>query len=101
MTGIESAKIKLARRSLLTNLNLFYPAAVRLDSLYRTVCGLDPTYGWALYEKDIVYFHQKGWIEYIDDALGGADSFESKVVRLTAEGKEIAERTMTDEALEI
>ena len=100
MSKIEAIKIKQQRRMLLTNLNLFYPTPVLLTTLWRTVCD-DPTYERALYQKDMVYFHQKGYIEYIDDKLGGADTFMKKVVRLTAKGKEIAEQTMTDEALEI
>ena len=87
-------------RRLLTNLQLFYPSPVRLDTLYRTVC-YDPIYCKALFQKDIMYFHQKGYIEFIDDVLGGADSFEHKVCLLTSKGKEVAEGTRTDEALEI
>lgn len=97
---LDILKIKQARGRLLTNLNLFYPSPAILKTLYRTVCG-DPTYGRALFHKDIFYFEQKGYIEFIDDAIGGADSFEDKVCRLTDKGKEIAEGTMTDEALEI
>ena len=98
---IEAIKIKQQRRQLLTNLDLFYPSPTRLDTLYRTVCHIDPSYEWPIYQKDIHYFNDKGWIIFVDDALGGMNTFEAKVVRLTAEGKEIAERTQTDPALEI
>lgn len=97
---LEAVKIKQTRGRLLTNLNLFHPSPVQLATLYRTVCD-DPTYSFALFQKDIVYFQQKGYIEFVDDKLGGADSFEKKVCLLTAAGKEIAEGTMTDPALEI
>ena len=97
---IDIIRIKQARGRLLTNLNLFYPSPVMLNTLYRTVCE-DPAYNRALFLKDIVYFRQKGYIEFIDDKLGGAEKFEDKVCRLTDKGKEIAEGTMTDEALEI
>ncbi len=97
---IDVIKIKQARGRLLTNLNLFYPSAVRLDTLYRTVCG-DPAYNKALFEKDVTYFGQKKYIEFVDDILGGADDFYHKVVTLTAEGKEVAEGTTIDPALEI
>lgn len=99
MSKIEVIKIKQQRRMLLTNLNLFYPTPVLLTTLWRTVCD-DPTYERALYQKDIVYFHQKGYIEYRGGPLA-SDEFDKKLVRLTAKGKEIAEQTMTDEALEI
>jgi len=98
---IDAIKIKQQRRQLLTNLDLFYPTPVRLDSLYRTVCHIDPNYEMALFKKDVNYLQDKGYIEFVDDLLGGADTFEKKVIKLTAEGKEIAERTQTDPALEI
>ena len=97
---LEATRIKQQRGFLLTNLNLFYPSPVQLGSLYRTLCE-DPLYNRALYKKDITYFQQKGYIEFVDDAIGGADEFDKKVVRLSAKGKEIAEQTMTDPALEI
>ena len=34
---LDILKIKQARGRLLTNLNLFYPSPVRLDTLYRTI----------------------------------------------------------------
>lgn len=98
---INAIKIKQQRRQLLTNLDLFYPTPVQLDSLYRTVCHIDPNYEFALFRKDINYLVDKDYIEFIDDVLGGADSFEKKVIKLTAKGKEIAERTQIDDALEI
>jgi hypothetical protein len=94
-------RIKEMRRAILTNLNIFYPTAITTSTLYNTVCGFDPAYGWSLFTKDLSYFHGKGWLSYVDDKLGGMDSFKKKVVILTANGKEIAERTMTDTALEI
>ena len=97
---LDVIRIKQARGRLLTNLNLFYPSPVRLDILYRTVCG-DTMYNKSVFSKDIMYFRQKGYIEFIDDMLGGADSFEKKVCLLTSRGKEVAEGTQTDPALEI
>lgn len=97
---LDIVKIKQMKRALLENLGRFYPSPVQIQTLYRTVCH-DPDYNWSLMKKDIYYFKQKGWIEFVDDILGGADAFEKKVCRLTDEGKEIAEGTMTDPALEI
>jgi len=97
----DTVRIQLARRRLLSNLNTLYPTPIELRSLYRTVIELDPTYGWGKFEKDIWYLSEKGYIEFIDDALGGASDFDKKVTKLTAAGKEIAERTRSDQALEI
>ena len=99
MSNTESILIKQQRRMLLNNLNLFYPSQVELRTLWRTVCE-DETYEKALYKKDIAYFKQKGYIEFGGGPLA-SDEFDKKLVLLTAKGKEIAERTMTDEALEI
>ena len=94
-------KIKEARQRLLTNLNILYPDSMSVKSLFRTVCQLDPTYDTSIYAKDIMYFVDKGWIKFIDNKIGGYPNFEDKVIKLTAEGKEIAEGTDTDDALEI
>ena len=95
------AIIKQQRRQLLTNLDLFYPTPVNLDCLYRTVINIDPTYEKVLFRKDIHYFKDKGYIEFVDDKLGGMDSFDKKVAKLTAVGKEVAEGTQNNPALEI
>ena len=100
MADPETVKIKQIRKIILQNLNMMYPSGLQNDSLYRTVLPVDLTYDIGLFKKDIIYLHEKGYIEFVDDAIGGVD-FEKKVARLTAEGKEIAERTMSDPALEI
>lgn len=101
MTAAEVLIIKQQRRNLLTNLNLLYPHPMQVQTVYRTVNGYDPNYDPSNYKRDIMYFHDKGWLRFADDTLGGAVTFEEKVIILTAKGKEIAEQTMTDPALEI
>jgi hypothetical protein len=97
----DAFRIKQSRKRLLTNLNILYPSPITTGELYRTVCHLDPTYDFSLFQKDIIYFSDKGWLEFIDDRLGGFDEFRKKVIKLTAEGKEISEGTKMDKALEI
>jgi len=63
--------------------------------------GFDEHYDMELLKKDLTYLKQKAYIYYVDERIGGADSFEKKFVSLTAEGKEIGDRTATDPALEI
>ncbi len=100
MADIEAIKIKQVRKAILQNLNMMYPTGLQLDSLYRTVLYIDLTYDESLFAKDVTYLHEKGYIEFVDDKIGGMP-FRKKVARLTPEGKEIAERTQTDPALEI
>ncbi len=101
MAEPEATKIKQMRLLILSNLNRLYPSPLQVRSLYRVICGFDENYDLSLLQKDLFYFKQKGYIEFIDDRLGGADSYEDKCLRLTAEGKEIADRVQTDPALEI
>jgi len=100
-TEPEAAKIKQMRLFILSNLNRLYPTPLQVRTLYRVMCGFDENYDLSLLQKDITYLKQKGYVEYIDDKIGGAKSFHEKCVGLTAEGKEIADRTQTDNALEI
>ena len=93
--------IKQARRQILRNLDIVYPSGLTMKSLYQTVCSVDEMYDFNLLVKDIAYLRDKGYVKYIDDALGGMGSVEKKVVKLTADGKEVAEGTDSDEALEI
>jgi hypothetical protein len=97
----EAVKMMQMRLLILSNLNRLYPTPLQVRTLYRVLCGFDENYSLSLLQKDVTYLKQKGYIEYIDDRIGGADSFENKCVGLTAQGKEIADRTQTDKALEI
>jgi hypothetical protein len=97
----EAVKMMQMRQLILSNLNRLYPVPLQVRTLFRVLCGFDENYSLSLLQKDITYLKQKGYVEYIDDRIGGADSFEKKCVGLTAEGKEIADRTQTDKALEI
>lgn len=101
MASPEPTKIKQARVMILSSLNRMYPTPVMVRTLHRVMCGFDEHYDMSLLQKDVTYLKQKGYIEYIDDRLGAADKFEDKCTGLTASGKEIAERTQTDDALEI
>jgi len=101
MAEPEATKIKQMRLLILSNLNRLYPSPLQVRSLYRVMCGFDENYDLSLLQKDLYYLKQKGFVEFIDDKIGGAGKFEDKCIRLTAEGKEIADRVQTDPALEI
>jgi len=96
----EPLKIKLARRMMLNNLNILYPTPVMLRTLFRTLITVDPTYDESLFIKDVTYLLQKGYVQFINNPLAG-DKYKDHLAQLTASGKEIAERTATDSALEI
>ena len=97
----EVLKIKIARKRILSFLNMMYPTPLQLGTIYDSVSYVNSTYDFSLFEKDIAYLKAKGYIEFIDEKIGGVSEFRKKVISLTAEGKEIAERTQIDDALEI
>ena len=97
----NAVKLKQVRQLILGNLNRLYPTPLQVRTLYRVMCSFDENYDTSLLKKDLTYLKDKGYIKYVDEVLGGSESFERKCVGLTAEGKEIADRTQTDPALEI
>ena len=101
MNNKEAAKIKLMRKTILTSLNYMYPTGLQLATLYRTVLALDITYDEGLFQKDVTYLREKGYVDFVDELIGGAGAWREKVARLSPKGKEIADRTQTDPALEI
>jgi hypothetical protein len=100
MNDSSVVKIKQMRRQIMTHLNIFYPAGMKLDWLYRTVTPLDETYDNGLFVKDIAYLKGKGYIRFADEPLGGS-TFLAHVAILTEAGKDIADRTATDPTLNI
>ncbi len=97
----DAVKLKQVRQLILGNLNRLYPTPLQVRTLFRVMCSFDENYDMSLLEKDLTYLKDKGYVKYIDDALGGSERFEQKCIGLTAEGKEITDRTQTDPALEI
>lgn len=98
---INAFKIKAKRKILLMLLNIMYPSPLTNRQLFRSASDGDQDYDISIFKKDIAYFCDKGWLEYVDSKIGGFRDFEDKVIKLTARGKEIAEGTGIDEALEI
>ena len=101
MTEPKPVKIKQMRVFILFNLDRLYPTPLQVGSLYNVLCGFDEGYDIDLLQKDLTYLKEKGYVRFVDEAIGGADSFRNKYVRLTASGKEIADKTQTDRALDI
>jgi len=100
-TDPDVLKIKISRKRILSFLNTLYPTPLQLQTIYDSSMYIDPAYDFALFAKDIAYLKAKGYIEFIDEKIGGVPEFGKKVAGLTARGKEIAERTQSDAALEI
>jgi len=97
----EAAGIIIRRKRILQYLGVMYGIPLRLGTLYNSIVYIDPDYDFPLFQKDIKYLRDKGYIEFIDEKIGGADEYRKKVVGLTPDGKEVAEGTDFDKALEI
>lgn len=97
----DAVRMKQTRLMILSNLNRLYPTPIQIQMLFRVMVSFDETYSMSLLEKDVVYLKQKEYVEYIDERIGGYYYFQRKFLGLTAKGKEIADRTATDDALEI
>jgi hypothetical protein len=97
---VDAIKIKQDRGQVLINLNLFYPDKVFLKTLWRTVLN-NPNYSLSLFQRDICYLQQKGYIQLSRNPLRPEGEWEDQLCILTAEGKEVAEGTRTDPAIEL
>ncbi len=98
---LDAEKKKQARRLILDALNALYPTPMRCDSLFRVILGIDCTYQKELARKDIAYLEDKGYVRVARNKLDMGNSWDSQMITLSAEGKEIADQIMTDPALEI
>ena len=101
MADTSAIKIKIARHIILSNLNIICPTPAPVRMLYHLILDADRTYDMSLLRKDIWYLEEKGYIRFFDEEFGGMENFVDRMIALTKTGKEIAEKTMTDPALEI
>ncbi|MFA5251617.1 MAG: hypothetical protein WC454_03410 [Phycisphaerae bacterium] len=97
----DAIKIITVRKNIMNKLDLVYPSGLSIKDIMQVNSIIDPFYDWDLFQKDITYLKEKGYIAFIDKDPNLMKSTEQKIIKLTATGKEIAEGTMIDEALEI
>jgi hypothetical protein len=97
----DAIKIITLRTNIMNKLDLVYPSGLSIKNIMHMNSIIDPFYDWDLFQKDIAYLKEKGYVTFIDNDPNLMKSTERKIIKLTATGKEIAEGTMIDEALEI
>jgi hypothetical protein len=97
----QAEQIKTVRRILMQLLNHSFPARMLVSTLFKNTIYIEPTYDESLFVKDLFYFEKKGYIEFPENILNRGKTLMEKLIVLTAVGKEIAEQTMVDEAMEI
>ena len=97
----ESKAIRTIRHILMQCLNQSYPAKQYVRTLFENAIYIEPTYEKANFIKDIFYFQDKGYVKITENVLTKGSKLFDRFIVLTAPGKEIAEKTMTDDAMEI
>lgn len=97
-------RIKLIRREILVSLKAVYPAAFKLDTLFRSLLGVFPELEFDTFRQDVAYLQDKGYIERkMPRSCDHPDMvpWRERWFELTASGVEIADRVRRDAALEI
>ena len=97
----ESLAIRTQRRTILTALNQCYDVKLYIESVWLVVLFNEPSAEQTLFKRDILYLEMKGYVKITEGLFMKGCPFLKRFIQLTASGKEIAEETMKDPALEI
>ena len=101
--GKNGRETKRIRNEILVALKVVYPAALQAEPLLRSLLGLFPTLEFDQVKRDLHYLCQKS---YIERALAPPDRdaeltpWRSRWFRLTTQGIKLADRCISDPALE-
>lgn len=101
--GKNGRETKRIRNEILVALKVVYPAALQAETLLRSLLVVFPTLEFEQLKRDLHYLCQKN---YIDRALvpptGEAEltPWRARWFRLTTQGVELADRCISDPALE-
>ena len=101
--GRKTREIKRIRNETLVALRVLYPASIQADQLFRSLLVLFPTLEFDHFKRDLHYLCDKGYVaratpqEDDDPAL---IPWRRRWFRLTTTGIELADRCITDPALD-
>ncbi len=101
--GKETRETKRIRNEILVALKVVYPAALQAEQLLRSLLALFPTLEFEQLKRDLHYLTQKGYVERVwtdADRDNGLTPWRRRWFRLTTTGLEIADRCLTDPALD-
>jgi hypothetical protein len=101
--GRDTKEIKRIRNEVLVALKVLYPGALQADQLMRTLLVLFPTLEFDPFRRDLHYLCDKGYIERVeagseDDSL--LTPWRRRWFRLTTSGIELADRCISDPAMD-
>ena len=101
--GRDTKEIKRIRNEVLVALKVLYPGALQADQLMRTLLVLFPTLEFDHFRRDLHYLCDKGYIERVETGTEN-DSlltpWRRRWFRLTTTGIELAERCISDPAMD-
>lgn len=97
----QAEQIRTIRRIIMQRLNQSFPSRMLVSTLFKHAIYIEPTYEKRNYVKDLYYLEKKGYLEFPENILNKGAELMDRLIVLTATGKEIAEQTMVDDAMEI
>jgi hypothetical protein len=105
MTSVDerAARIKRDRRRLITTLGMCYPGWMPGEELYHILLDGNPELTRTVMVKDATYLNEKGHVMFRGE--GGIQARNVSVAhcefRLTAGGKDVADKIVIDPTLEL
>lgn len=101
--GRNARQIKRIRNEVLVTLRMPYPAALRAQHIFQSLLTLFPTLEFEHFKRDLHYLNAKGYLERVipdGDRTSDLTPWRQRWFRLTTTGLELAERCISDPALE-
>lgn len=103
INGRDTRQIKQVRNEVLVALRVLYPGPLQAEQLLRSLLTLFPTLEFEQLKRDLHYLTTKGYTERATADVDGDSMmtpWRKRWFRLTARGLELAERCISDPALE-
>ena len=101
--GRTGADIVRVRNEILVALRMIYPAALQAEQLLRSLLSVFPTLEWQHFRRDLCYLVEKGYLQRVvaaSEPHSRLTPWRRRWFRITAGGLEVADRLISDPALE-
>lgn len=102
-SGRFASEIRRVRGEVLVALSVVYPGSLQAGSLMRSLLVLFPALEFEHVKRDLYYLIGKGYVErVVSESEGNHEltQWRNRWFRLTPRGLEVADRTLSDPALE-
>jgi len=101
--GRDARLIKRIRNEILVAMKMVYPAAMQSQQVFRSLLALFPDLDFDTFKRDLHYLLDKGYLVRVVADREPAPSltpWRKRWLRLTSGGIEVADRCVTDPALD-